>query len=123
MRRSYVFASTLALLLAGLACTLPFAGSPTQPPAPTPFPPTLPAAATVPIVEPAMLHRLWWKQLTVFGSTMGTREDFLGAYELVRTHRARVHVDRVFPLAETRAAHERLERGEQLGKIVLAIPG
>lgn len=72
---------------------------------------------------PAMLHRLWWKQLTVFGSTMGTREDFLGAYELVRSGRARVHVDSVFPLAEARAAHERLERGEQLGKIVLAIPG
>jgi NADPH:quinone reductase-like Zn-dependent oxidoreductase len=72
---------------------------------------------------PANLHRLWWKQLTVYGSTMGTREDFLGAYELVRSGRARVHVDRVFPLAEIRAAHERLEAGEQLGKIVLAIPG
>ena len=72
---------------------------------------------------PAQLHRFWWKQLTVYGSTMGTREDFLGAYELVRTGRVRVHVDSVFPLAETRAAHERMERGEQLGKIVLSIPG
>jgi zinc-binding alcohol dehydrogenase/oxidoreductase len=72
---------------------------------------------------PAQLHRFWWKQLTVYGSTMGTRDDFLGAYELVRSGRARVHVDSVFPLAEARAAHERLERGEQLGKIVLAIPG
>ena len=72
---------------------------------------------------PAQLHRFWWKQLTVYGSTMGTREDFLGAYELVRSGRARVHVDSVFPLAETRAAHERMERGEQLGKIVLTIPG
>ncbi|MDX6399159.1 MAG: hypothetical protein QOJ43_2567 [Gaiellaceae bacterium] len=71
---------------------------------------------------PAQLHRFWWKQLTVYGSTMGTREDFLGAYELIRSGRARVHVDSVFPLAETRAAHERLERGEQLGKIVLTIP-
>ena len=71
---------------------------------------------------PAQLHRFWWKQLTVYGSTMGTREDFLGAYELVRSGRARVHVDSVFPLAEARAAHERLERGEQLGKIVLTIP-
>ena len=53
---------------------------------------------------------------------MGTREDFLGAYELVRSGRARVHVDRVFPLAEIRAAHERLEAGEQLGKIVLVDP-
>ncbi len=72
---------------------------------------------------PAQLHRFWWKQLTIYGSTMGTREDFLGAYELVRGGRARVHVDSVFPLSETRAAHERLEAGEQLGKIVLAIPG
>jgi len=72
---------------------------------------------------PAQLHRFWWKQLTIYGSTMGTREDFLGAYELVRSGRARVHVDSVFPLSETRSAHERLEAGEQLGKIVLAIPG
>jgi NADPH:quinone reductase-like Zn-dependent oxidoreductase len=70
---------------------------------------------------PAQLHRFWWKQLTVYGSTMGTRADFLGAYELVRSGRARVHVDSTFPLSETRAAHERLERGEQLGKIVLSI--
>ena len=72
---------------------------------------------------PAQLHRFWWKQLDVLGSTMGTREDFLGAYELVRSGRAHVHVDRVFPLEDVRAAHERLEAGEQLGKIVLAIPG
>ncbi len=71
---------------------------------------------------PAQLHRFWWKQLTVLGSTMGTREDFLGAYDLVRSGRARVHVDRVFPLADIAAAHARLEAGEQLGKIVLTIP-
>ena len=71
---------------------------------------------------PAQLHRFWWKQLTVYGSTMGTRDDFLVAYGLVRTGRARVHVDSTFPLAEIRAAHERLEAGEQLGKIVLTIP-
>ncbi|RDI74954.1 NADPH:quinone reductase and related Zn-dependent oxidoreductase [Gaiella occulta] len=72
---------------------------------------------------PAALHRFWWKQLTVYGSTMGTREDFLGAYDLVRGGRARVHIDSVFPLSQARAAHERLEAGAQLGKIVLAIPG
>jgi NADPH:quinone reductase-like Zn-dependent oxidoreductase len=32
-------------------------------------------------------------------------------------------VDTVFPLAEARAAHERMESGEQFGKIVLSIPG
>jgi len=72
---------------------------------------------------PAQLHRIWWKQLTVYGSTMGTKEDFEGAYELVASGRARPVVDSVFPLAEVRAAHERLERGEQFGKVVLRIPG
>jgi len=70
---------------------------------------------------PAALHRIWWKQLDILGSTMGTRADFEGAYELVKSGRARPVVDEVFPLSEVRAAHERLEAGEQLGKIVLAI--
>jgi len=72
---------------------------------------------------PAQLHRVWWKQLTVLGSTMGTREDFLGAYALVRDGRVSVHVDSVYPLREAAAAHARLESGEQLGKVVLEIPG
>ncbi len=71
---------------------------------------------------PAQLHRVWWKQLTIVGSTMGTREDFEAAYDLVRTGRAKPVIDRVYPLDAIRAAHERLEAGEQLGKIVLAIP-
>jgi NADPH:quinone reductase-like Zn-dependent oxidoreductase len=71
---------------------------------------------------PAALHRIWWKQLTILGSTMGTRADFAGAYALVSEGRARPVVDEVFPLDEIRAAHARLEAGEQLGKVVLAIP-
>ena len=71
---------------------------------------------------PARLYRLWWKQLSVLGSTMGMPSDFEGAYELVRSGRARVHVDSVFPLADARRAHERLESGAQFGKVVLSIP-
>ncbi len=70
---------------------------------------------------PAALHRIWWKQLTIYGSTMGRKEDFEGAYELVASGRARPIVDQVFPLEEARAAHERMEAGEQLGKIVLTV--
>ncbi|HSC51361.1 MAG TPA: zinc-binding dehydrogenase [Gaiellaceae bacterium] len=70
---------------------------------------------------PAALHRIWWKQLTVYGSTMGTREDFEGAYELVKSGRAQPVVDSVFPLVDARLAHERMEAGEQFGKIVLTI--
>ncbi len=72
---------------------------------------------------PAALHRVWWKQLSILGSTMGTPEDFQGVCDLIAAGRLRPLVDQVFPLAEARTAHERLEAGEQLGKIVLQIPG
>ncbi len=72
---------------------------------------------------PANLHRIWWKQLTVLGSTMGTQADFQAVYELVASGRAEPIVDRSFPLAEAAAAHEHLEAGRQLGKVVLTIPG
>ena len=71
---------------------------------------------------PAALHRIWWKQLTIHGSTMGTKADFEGAYELVKSGRARPVIDSAYRLREARAAHERLEAGEQFGKIVLTIP-
>ncbi len=54
---------------------------------------------------------------------MGMPSDFEAAYDLVREGRARVHVDSVFPLADVAKAHERLESGQQFGKIVLSIPG
>jgi NADPH:quinone reductase-like Zn-dependent oxidoreductase len=71
---------------------------------------------------PAGLHRIWWKQLSILGSTMGTGEDFAAVYDLVATGRARPVVDEVLPLEQIRAAHERLEAGAQLGKIVLSVP-
>jgi zinc-binding alcohol dehydrogenase/oxidoreductase len=71
---------------------------------------------------PAALHRIWWRELEIYGSTMGTPADFQGAYDLIAAGKALPVVDSVFPLAEARAGHERMERGEQLGKIVFRIP-
>jgi zinc-binding alcohol dehydrogenase/oxidoreductase len=71
---------------------------------------------------PAALHRIWWKQLTIYGSTMGTKADFEGAYELIGSGRAKPVVDSILPLEDAQKAHERLEAGEQFGKIVLRIP-
>jgi NADPH:quinone reductase-like Zn-dependent oxidoreductase len=71
---------------------------------------------------PANLHRMWWKQLTIYGSTMGSSADFAAVFDLVKSGRAKPVIDEVFPLSEVRAAHERLESGQQLGKIVLSIP-
>jgi NADPH:quinone reductase-like Zn-dependent oxidoreductase len=70
---------------------------------------------------PAQLHRVWWKQLTIVGSTMGRRGDFEAAYELVKSGRARPMIDSVFPLEDARAAHERLESGRHFGKVVLTV--
>jgi NADPH:quinone reductase-like Zn-dependent oxidoreductase len=72
---------------------------------------------------PAALHRVWWKQLSILGSTMGTPDDFRAVCGLIDAGRVRPVVDSVFPLAEAADAHRRLEAGEQLGKIVLRIPG
>jgi NADPH:quinone reductase-like Zn-dependent oxidoreductase len=70
---------------------------------------------------PANLHRIFWKQLSILGSTMGTREDFRGVYELIASGKLRPVVDRAFPLQEVAAAHEYLESGRQFGKVVLTI--
>jgi NADPH:quinone reductase-like Zn-dependent oxidoreductase len=72
---------------------------------------------------PAGLHRVWWKELQVLGSTMGSGDDFEACLDLVTSGKARPVIDEVVPLAEARAAHERLEAGEQLGKIVFRIAG
>ncbi|HEY7197942.1 MAG TPA: zinc-binding dehydrogenase [Gaiellaceae bacterium] len=71
---------------------------------------------------PANLHRVFWKQLSILGSTMGTREDFAGVYELVTSGRVKPVVDRAFLLTDAAAAHEYLESGKQFGKVVLTIP-
>ena len=71
---------------------------------------------------PAMLHRVFWKQLSILGSTMGTREDFAALLELVAAGRVKPVVDRTFGLADAAEAHAYLEAGGQFGKVVLTIP-
>ena len=74
--------------------------------------------------DPAEEIRLiFWNQLSVIGSTMGSREDWRRLVAAVDAHRMRPVIDRVLPLSEGRAAYERLERAEQFGKIVLSIDG
>ena len=71
---------------------------------------------------PALLTRIFWKQVDVLGSTMGSRADFLALLRRIGTGRLRPLVDSVFPLDETAAALGRLESGQQFGKVVVRIP-
>ena len=65
---------------------------------------------------------IFGKHLSVVGSTMSPQKDFREVMRLVFAGKLRPVLDKTFPLAEARAAQERLARGEQLGKITLEIP-
>lgn len=67
------------------------------------------------------IRRFFYKQLDVLGTTMGTALDFEQMLELYDSGHLHPPVDRVFPLAESAAAHRRMESGQQFGKIVLSI--
>jgi NADPH:quinone reductase-like Zn-dependent oxidoreductase len=62
---------------------------------------------------------LYGKQFSLLGSYMGNMADFHRMLGHVFAGRLKPVLDMVFPLHEARAAHERMERSEQLGKIVL----
>jgi NADPH:quinone reductase-like Zn-dependent oxidoreductase len=62
---------------------------------------------------------LFWKQLEIIGTTMASRGEFEAMLRAVFAGAFRPVVDSVFPLAQARKAHERLEAGGQFGKIVL----
>jgi NADPH:quinone reductase-like Zn-dependent oxidoreductase len=64
------------------------------------------------------VRRIFWKQLNVLGSTMGTRHDFAAMVRLFAGG-LRPIVDRVFPLDAAAEAHRRMDEGQQFGKIVL----
>ena len=70
---------------------------------------------------PAGLHRIFWKQLTILGSTMANDAEFRAVCGLLGSGGVRPVVDSVYPLEQVAAAQERLEAGEQNGKIVLRI--
>jgi NADPH:quinone reductase-like Zn-dependent oxidoreductase len=67
------------------------------------------------------LRRVFWNNLRIFGSTLGSREEFRQVVNFFCNTNMRPIIDHVFPLKDAAAAHERLERGEQFGKIVLHI--
>jgi NADPH:quinone reductase-like Zn-dependent oxidoreductase len=65
---------------------------------------------------------IFGRHLSILGSSMGTRADFATVMDLVFTGKLKPVLDRDFPLQEAQPAQERLEKGEQLGKITLSIP-
>jgi zinc-binding alcohol dehydrogenase/oxidoreductase len=66
-------------------------------------------------------RRVFWKQLNVLGSTMGSPDDFEEMLKFVGQRGLRPVVDRVFALEHGEAAFRWMEEGKQFGKIVVKI--
>ena len=77
-------------------------------------------ATSGPIVE-TDVRRLFWNQWTIFGSTMGNDVEFDAIVAELRAGRLMPVVDSVFPLKDGRAAFERLQSGQQFGKVVVRV--
>ncbi|MEX0705032.1 MAG: zinc-binding dehydrogenase, partial [Nitriliruptoraceae bacterium] len=77
------------------------------------------AGATSGSAPPADLSRVFFRQLRVVGSTMGTREELARLLEFLAVTGVRPLIDDVVPLADARGAFERMIAGDVFGKIVL----
>jgi zinc-binding alcohol dehydrogenase/oxidoreductase len=64
---------------------------------------------------------IFWKQLSIHGSTMGTRDEFLSMLDFLESRKIKPVIDKVFPLDQIEEALKRLSGGNQFGKIVLEI--
>ena len=67
------------------------------------------------------LRKLFWYQWSILGSTMGSHEEFRRIAALAAQGELWPDVDAVFPLPRAREAFERLNAGEQLGKVVIEV--
>jgi len=64
---------------------------------------------------------IFWRQVSVLGTTMGSPREFEAMLKLYEGGDLRPVLDRIFPLAEAAAAHHRMEEAGQFGKIVLSM--
>jgi NADPH:quinone reductase-like Zn-dependent oxidoreductase len=76
------------------------------------------SGATTGDASPAELRRIFFLQLSVIGSTMGTRDELERLAQLCASKSIRPVIDRTLPLPDARQGFETLLAGEMLGKIV-----
>lgn len=67
------------------------------------------------------MQPVFWKQISILGSTMGSPREFRAMLAFVQKHEIVPVVDSVFPLSEGAKAFEKMEKGAQFGKIVVRV--
>ena len=70
----------------------------------------------------AELTKIFFKQLRVVGSTMGTRDELVDLARFVVQQRIEPVIDTVLPLTEAREGFTRMADGEVFGKVVFTVP-
>jgi NADPH:quinone reductase-like Zn-dependent oxidoreductase len=70
-------------------------------------------------IPPLNGRKIFWKQLQILGTTMGSPDDFKGMVDLVNKHKIEPVIDEVFPLAQAQKAVDKMENSSQFGKLVL----
>ena len=65
------------------------------------------------------LRKVFWRQLSLLGSTMGSPSDWTAMNAFVARHRIKPVISEVFALGDVSAAFSLMERGGQFGKIVI----
>ncbi len=69
---------------------------------------------------PVDIRQIYWNQISILGTTMGSPREFAAMLQMYEAGRLKPVVDSVFPLRDAAAAHRRMDEGQQFGKIVLA---
>jgi len=64
---------------------------------------------------------IFWKQLTIYGTTMGTEDEFLSMLDFVEKHQLKPIIDSTYPLEDINTAFRKMEEGTQFGKIVVTL--
>ncbi len=75
--------------------------------------------ATTGPIKTFEVRRLFWKQISLLGSTMGSPAEFADMLSFFEAHKLKPLVDRVFPLGSAGEAQKFMEEAGQMGKIVL----
>jgi len=65
------------------------------------------------------IRQIFWKQLEIYGSTMGNHTDFQTVMQLIFQGKLKPIIDKVFPFHQARDAETYLQQGKQFGKILL----
>lgn len=68
-------------------------------------------------------QRIFWKQLDILGSTMGSPDDFKNMLEFVNQYQIKPVISHTFPLSRVNEAMSVLAKSDQFGKICIEIPG